>query len=171
MYLVFTRVPGESYRWRLRSLLYLCYVFRTLINSFVCGFRVRPSPDRVQAEADEAILWPPGTLDSSAASVRGTLTSLFVVSNCWEQQNETEGWVPHSEAGRRGRGEQRTEEKEEFTDITEIMQGYLQGFLLHIPSHHTLVHATRTQITSSVSRHGKTTTLMIVSLLPPQPIC
>ena len=36
MYLVFTRMPGESYRWRLRSLLlYLCYVFRTLINSLV----------------------------------------------------------------------------------------------------------------------------------------
>ena len=37
MYLVFTRMPGESYRRRLRSLLlYLCYVFRALINSLVC---------------------------------------------------------------------------------------------------------------------------------------
>ena len=28
-----------SYRWRLRSLLlYLCYVFRALINTFVCLF-------------------------------------------------------------------------------------------------------------------------------------
>ena len=37
MYLVFTRMPGESYRRRLRSLLlYLCYVFRALINSPVC---------------------------------------------------------------------------------------------------------------------------------------
>ena len=27
MYPVFTRMPGESYRWRLRSLLCLCYVF------------------------------------------------------------------------------------------------------------------------------------------------
>ena len=37
MYLVFTRKPGESYRRRLRSLLlYLSYVFRTLINSLVC---------------------------------------------------------------------------------------------------------------------------------------
>ena len=36
MYLVFTRVPGESYRRRLRSLLlYLCSVFRALINSLV----------------------------------------------------------------------------------------------------------------------------------------
>ena len=33
MYLVFTRMPDESYRRRLRSLLYLCYVFRALINS------------------------------------------------------------------------------------------------------------------------------------------
>ena len=32
MYLVFTRSPGESYRRRLRSLLYSCYV------SLVCWF-------------------------------------------------------------------------------------------------------------------------------------
>ena len=32
MYLVFTRMSGESYRRRLRSLLYLCYVFRALID-------------------------------------------------------------------------------------------------------------------------------------------
>ena len=39
MYLVFTRMPGESYRRRLRSLLlYLCYVFRALINSLVCWY-------------------------------------------------------------------------------------------------------------------------------------
>ena len=37
MYLVFARVPGESYRRQLRSLLlYLCDVFRALINSLVC---------------------------------------------------------------------------------------------------------------------------------------
>ena len=37
VYLVFTRMPGESYRRRLRSLLlHLCYVFRALINSLVC---------------------------------------------------------------------------------------------------------------------------------------
>ena len=37
MYLVFTRMPGKSYRRRLRSLLlYLCYVFGALINSLVC---------------------------------------------------------------------------------------------------------------------------------------
>ena len=37
MSLVFTRMPGESYRRRLRSLLlYLYYVFRTLINFLVC---------------------------------------------------------------------------------------------------------------------------------------
>ena len=38
MYLVFTRMPGASCRRRLRSLLYLCCVFRTLINSLVCRF-------------------------------------------------------------------------------------------------------------------------------------
>ena len=37
MYLAFTRMPGERYIRRLRSLLlYLCYVFRALINSLVC---------------------------------------------------------------------------------------------------------------------------------------
>ena len=37
LYLVSTRMPGESYRRRLRSLLlYLCYVFPALINSLVC---------------------------------------------------------------------------------------------------------------------------------------
>ena len=36
-YLVFTRMPGESYRRRLRSLrLYLCYEFEALIDSLVC---------------------------------------------------------------------------------------------------------------------------------------
>ena len=36
---VFTRMPGKSYRRRLRSLLLcLCYVFPALINSLVCGF-------------------------------------------------------------------------------------------------------------------------------------
>ena len=39
IYLVFTRMPGESYRRRHRFLLlYLCYVYRALINSLVCGF-------------------------------------------------------------------------------------------------------------------------------------
>ena len=37
IYLVFTRMPGESYRRRLRSLLLcLCDVFRALMNSLVC---------------------------------------------------------------------------------------------------------------------------------------
>ena len=37
LHVVFTRMPGESYCGRLRSLLlYVCYVFRTLINSLVC---------------------------------------------------------------------------------------------------------------------------------------
>ena len=40
MYLVFTCMPGESYRRRLRSLLlYLCYVFWALINSLVDSAR------------------------------------------------------------------------------------------------------------------------------------
>ena len=37
MYLAFTRMPGETYRRRLRTLLlYLCYVFGALITSLVC---------------------------------------------------------------------------------------------------------------------------------------
>ena len=36
VYLVVIRMPGESYRRRPRSLLmYLCYVFRAIINSLV----------------------------------------------------------------------------------------------------------------------------------------
>ena len=35
LHVVFTRMPGESYCGRLRSLLYLCDVFRALINSLV----------------------------------------------------------------------------------------------------------------------------------------
>ena len=39
MYPVFTRIPDESYHWRLRSLLLcLCDVFQVLINSLVCWF-------------------------------------------------------------------------------------------------------------------------------------
>ena len=42
MYLVFPRMPGESYRRWLRSLLLcLCDVFRSLINSLVCWFATR----------------------------------------------------------------------------------------------------------------------------------
>ena len=37
--LVFACMPGESYRRRLRSwLMYLCYVFRALMNSLLCRF-------------------------------------------------------------------------------------------------------------------------------------
>ena len=40
MYLAFIRMPGESYRRRLRSLLlYLWYVFRALINPLVCSLK------------------------------------------------------------------------------------------------------------------------------------
>ena len=40
MYLVFTRMPDESYRRRLRSLLsYLRYVFRALVTSLLCWFQ------------------------------------------------------------------------------------------------------------------------------------
>ena len=39
MYLVITRMPGESYRTRLGSLLlYLCYVVWALINTLMCWF-------------------------------------------------------------------------------------------------------------------------------------
>ena len=45
MYLVFTRMPGGSYRRRLRSLFCLCDVFRAPVNSLVCLFeRLIPDP-------------------------------------------------------------------------------------------------------------------------------
>ena len=47
-YLVFTRVPGESYRKRLGSLLLcLCDVFRALINSLVCWSSDRNHDDNI----------------------------------------------------------------------------------------------------------------------------
>ena len=60
MYLVFTRLPGESYRRPLRSLLYWCFVYRALIISCVCrlchkwGRRVssHPSPTRQRFSDD-----------------------------------------------------------------------------------------------------------------------
>ena len=36
VWLVFTRMPGDSYRRRLRSLLRFCDFLRALINSLVC---------------------------------------------------------------------------------------------------------------------------------------
>ena len=43
MYLVYTRMPGESYRKRLMSFMsYLCYVFRALINSLILHERSGP---------------------------------------------------------------------------------------------------------------------------------
>ena len=48
MYLVFTRMPDESYRRQLRSLLlYLCYVIRALINSLVLILHERSGPRSV----------------------------------------------------------------------------------------------------------------------------
>ena len=48
MYLVFTHMPGNSYRRRLRSLLlYLCYAFRALINSLVCWFYFKQADKRI----------------------------------------------------------------------------------------------------------------------------
>ena len=40
---IFTRMPGESYRQRLRSLLLCLFdVFRALVNSVVCRFNLCP---------------------------------------------------------------------------------------------------------------------------------
>ena len=38
VYVPLTRMPGESYRSQLRSLLYFCYIFWVQINSLVCRF-------------------------------------------------------------------------------------------------------------------------------------
>ena len=45
MDLVFTRMPGESYHRRLRSLLlYLCYVFRAIINPLCADTALKVLP-------------------------------------------------------------------------------------------------------------------------------
>ena len=57
MYLVFTRMPGEHYSRRLRSLLlYLCYVFRALINSLVLGVRVTQSESTLSLSLKAKVL-------------------------------------------------------------------------------------------------------------------
>ena len=56
IYLVFTRMPGESSRGWLKTLLYLCYVFQALINTFVSWFFPLLSPPILQTKASYA--WP-----------------------------------------------------------------------------------------------------------------
>ena len=66
MYLVFTRMPGEGYRRRIRSLLYLRVVFRARINSLVCCLFLSmtsvikiPAPEHAIADADTPLPPPP----------------------------------------------------------------------------------------------------------------
>ena len=57
MYLVFTRMPGESYRRLIRSLLlYLCYVFRALINSLACPFKQKFIRDEINIQKNHYVL-------------------------------------------------------------------------------------------------------------------
>ena len=57
MYLAFTRMPGESYRWRLWSLLLcLCDVFRALITSLVCWF----CTELIKNDPFQEHAWRPG---------------------------------------------------------------------------------------------------------------
>ena len=61
MYLEFTRMPGESYRRRLRSLLLcLCDVIRALINSLVCSRLYRVL--RVSSRGEAGLLSQPRDL-------------------------------------------------------------------------------------------------------------
>ena len=58
MYLVFTRIPGESYRRRLRSLLlYLCYVFRALINPLCADIALKVSFTYFQGDYSTASIF------------------------------------------------------------------------------------------------------------------
>ena len=66
MYLGFTRMPGESYRRRLKSLLlYLCYVFRAVIDD------LRKSRGQHSVSAS----MPAGVTRSSHAFVGGTVST------------------------------------------------------------------------------------------------
>ena len=78
MYLVFTRMPGVSYRRRLRSLLCFCDVFRALINSLVCWSMTCSSRARALANDWSSAVSTWMGAHSEPASLSGT----FLVS--WE---------------------------------------------------------------------------------------
>ena len=88
MSLVFTLMPGESYRkWLQSLLLYLCYVFQVLINSLVCWL----VPHHIQQ------LWTPLTwywtcsffmAASTLASMNGWTSSMKCCGQQGEQNNQ-----------------------------------------------------------------------------------
>ena len=93
MYLVFTRVPGESYRKWLRSLLlYLCHVFRALIISLVFWLKLscprtecRPLPTcSVGDEKVSTIIKPPRSLtpnsDYQSSDLPRTSVAVYYVT-------------------------------------------------------------------------------------------
>ena len=83
MYPIFTRMLGKSYRRRLRSLLlYLCYVFRALINSLVCWFRSWQHHVYNLAPKDEYLLNVADNI-SNAAYVHRTRPLLLPLCCCW----------------------------------------------------------------------------------------
>ena len=66
--LIFTGMPGESYRRQHRSLLlYFCHIFRVLINSLVCWscpstpglvlFQIRASQSLKQSDSEAVRVW------------------------------------------------------------------------------------------------------------------
>ena len=77
MYLVYTRMPGESYRRRLRSLLYLCCVFPKLMNSLVCWLICPFSPCRGRSSSASS---SHASLLQAIGSVMSLALCLLVVS-------------------------------------------------------------------------------------------
>ena len=76
MYLVFTRMPGESCRRRLRILLYSCYLFRALINSLV------DYSNALLVFVDLIALWNPARFERRRIDRRVDVVELITMLCC-----------------------------------------------------------------------------------------
>ena len=92
LYLVFTRVPSESYRRRRRPLLLdLCDIFWALINSLVCWFskclhfifHAWVSATRFHYHSWQAICWVPWPVQMFCAEVRPGRRATLCCSSHW----------------------------------------------------------------------------------------
>ena len=80
MYLVFTCMPGESYYRRFRSLLlYLDYVFQTLINSLVCWFCIHLGRENTNVHF---VVQSPSDFSESVFSLQSVPHCLCIIFMC-----------------------------------------------------------------------------------------
>ena len=84
MYLVFTRMPGESYRRRLGSLLlYVCDVFRALINSLVLVLTKLSRDRQTDSERERQRQTDRQTVRDRQTEGQTETIRLFWIEVCW----------------------------------------------------------------------------------------